>query len=98
MNAIQSIISDTELQSNLEKILKESEGIDEIIHFFHQYSASSSHEQREYNAASMKISERKFKIMLRIRNSLNALDILEKEVNMNNELSFLRKSHQVTFF
>ena len=93
LNAIKAIISDSKLQFNLEKILKQSEGIDEIIQFFHQYTLTSS--KREYSSVNLKCSERKFKIMFRIRNSLDAFDILNKEINLYNQLQFLNKSYKV---
>lgn len=51
--------------------------------------------KRSITVTNVKFSERKFKVILRIKNVLNAVDTLNGEIKQNEDLKFLKKSYQV---
>jgi DNA mismatch repair ATPase MutS len=86
---IEIILSNLSLKTNLEKAIKQSDGIDEITQFFHHFSTNS----REYEIINLKSSEKKFKIILRIKNAIISFQKLKNETK---EIAILGNSLNVT--
>jgi hypothetical protein len=92
--AIEIISSDPQLQSSLNKVVKDSEGVNEILHYFHQFSGPDQL-QSQKSLINVNLIERKFKVLSRIKNALNAVEILNSEVKLN-DMNFLKQPYEVS--
>ena len=91
--AIEAISSDPQLQSSLDKVVKQSEGINEILQYFHQFTGPDQQQPRN-TANNLNHIERKFKVLHRIKNALDAVKILNNHEKFN-DLKFLRQPYEV---
>ena len=94
--AIETISSDPQLQSSLNKIVKDSEGVNEILYYFHQFTGPDQ-TQPQNSVINVNLIERKFKVLSRIKSALNAVETLNSEVKLN-DMNFLKQPYEVIIY